>query len=224
MLIAGEGRLSTSVPCPRASASAACTRARVGWTSSRLGTRTASLSSCTRRQQRPMGQSTATLSIRDHLRRAQFLEGLTESALHQLSRLVSPVSYECDAILFEEGSPRRFLAILGSGAVAIEKTVQGRPVRLVTLGAGEALGEGLLLDNSPHGTSARAVQRTDAFVLTADQVTEMLKEYPALYAALVARAARAISQRLAATDATLVGHGRTLGFTGSRTRVEHDLL
>ena len=41
----------------------------------------------------------------------------------------------------------------------------------------------------------------------------MVKEYPTLYAALVGRAARSISQRLAATDATLVGHGRTLGFT-----------
>ena len=52
----------------------------------------------------------------------------------------------------------------------------------------------------------------------------MVKEYPTLYAALVGRAARSISQRLAATDATLVGHGRTLGFGGARTRKEHDLL
>src|SRR5262249_38275564 len=95
---------------------------------------------------------------------------------------------------------------------------------LVTLGAGQAVGEGLLLDESPHGTSARALQRTEAFIVTADHVHEMLKEYPALYAALVSRAARSISQRLAATDATLVGHRRTLGFTGARTRTEHDLL
>ena len=52
----------------------------------------------------------------------------------------------------------------------------------------------------------------------------MMKESPAIYAALVGRAARSISQRLAATDATLVGRGRTLGFTGSATRREHDLL
>src|SRR5947209_740603 len=150
-----------------------------------------------------MAESASTSSIRDQLRQAQFLEGLTESALHQLSRLVAPHVYECDAMLFEEGAPRSFLAILSAGAVAIEKTVQGRPVRLVTLGAGEALGEGLLLDDSPHGTSARAVQRTEAYVLTSQQVQEMLKEYPALYGALVARAARTISRRLAATDATL---------------------
>src|SRR5262245_19248283 len=111
----------------------------------------------------------ASTPVRDQLRKAQFLDGLTESALHQLSKLGASVTYECDAVLSEEGARRTFMAILASGAVAIEKTVQGKPVRLVTLGAGEALGEGLLLDNSPHGTSARAVQRTDAYVITADQ-------------------------------------------------------
>ena len=162
--------------------------------------------------------------VRDQLRQAHFLEGVTESALHQLAKLVQPTTYETDAILFTEGAPRRFMAIVGSGAVAIEKSVNGRPVRLVTLGAGEAVGEGVLLDDSAHGTSARAIQKTEAFVLSADQLQLMIKEHPAVYAALVGRAARAISQRLAATDATLVGRGRTIGFTGSRTRHEHDLL
>ena len=162
--------------------------------------------------------------VRDQLRQAEFLEGVTDSGLHQLTKLVTPVTYECDEVLFEEGSPREFFAILTSGAVAIEKGVNGRPIRLVTLGAGQAVGEGLLLDELPHGTSARAIQRTEAFVLSSARVQELIKEYPTLYASLVGRAARSISQRLAATDATLVGRGRTLGFTGARTRSEHDLL
>src|SRR5262245_61910588 len=163
-------------------------------------------------------------SLRDRLRQTEFLDGLTDSSLHQLAKLVTCSTYECDDVLFEEGAARTFMAIIASGAVAIEKGRNARPVRLVTLGTGEAVGEGLLLDESPHGTSARALQHTEAFVVTAEQVREMLKEYPALYAALVSRAARSISQRLAATDATLVGHRRTLGFTGARTRTEHDLL
>jgi aspartate ammonia-lyase len=166
----------------------------------------------------------STSAVRERLRQAQFLEGLTDSALHQLAKLVDLQTFEGDQVLFEEGSPRAFLAIVVSGAVAIEKGMNGRPVRLVTLGAGQSLGEGLLLDESPHGTSARTVQRTEAFVLLAAQVREMVKEQPTLYAALVSRAARSISQRLAATDATLVGHGRTLGFAGTRTRKENDLL
>ncbi|MDB4915753.1 MAG: aspA, partial [Gemmatimonadetes bacterium] len=47
---------------------------------------------------------------------------------------------------------------------------------------------------------------------------------PTLYAALVSRAARAIKNRLSAVDATLAGRGRTLGFGGTNTRLEHDLL
>ncbi|HMC55478.1 MAG TPA: aspartate ammonia-lyase [Gemmatimonadaceae bacterium] len=165
-----------------------------------------------------------SVTVRDQLRQAHFLQDITESSLHQLSRIVEAATFETDAMLFTEGAPRRFMAIVSSGAVAIEKRVNGRPVRLVTLGAGEAVGEGVLLDDSNHGTSARALQRTEVFTLKADQLQTVIKEHPALYAALVSRAARAISQRLAATDATLVGRGRTVGFTGSRTRSERDLL
>ena len=163
-------------------------------------------------------------TVRDQLRQAHFLDGVTETLLHQLAKLVEAKTFETDAILFQEGAPRRFMAILTAGAIAIEKSVNGRPVRLVTLGAGEAVGEGVLLDDSAHGTSARALQKTEAFLLTADQLGAMIKDHPQLFAALVGRAARAISQRLAATDATLVGRGRTVGFTGSRTREEQDLL
>jgi len=163
-------------------------------------------------------------AIRDQLRQAAFLAGVTDTSLHQLSKLVEARTYETDSALFEEGAKRRFMAIIASGAVAIEKRVNARPIRLVTLGAGEAVGEGVLLDDAPHGTSARAIQKTEALVLTAENLQVMIKEHPSLYAALVSKAARAISHRLAATDATLVGRGRTVGFTGSRTRKEHDLL
>src|SRR5919202_7083400 len=166
----------------------------------------------------------ATASIRDQLRRLDFLDGLTDTALHQLSHRVTPASYTTDQVLFTEGQARTFLAVLVTGAVAVEKTISGRHVRLATLGPGEAVGEGLLLDDSPHGTSARAIQPTEAFVIGAEQVREMLKEQPALYAALVARAARTISARLRAADATLVGRGRALGFGGLGARTESDLL
>jgi aspartate ammonia-lyase len=163
-------------------------------------------------------------AIREQLRTLSFLDGLTDTALHQLSRLVQPVQFECDALLFTEGAERRMLALVVSGAVAIEKQLNGRPVRLTTLGAGEAVGEGLLLDDSTHGTTARALSDTSALVLAREQVAEMIREAPTLYAALVGRAARAISQRLSAVDATMIGRGRALGFGGRHVRTEHDLL
>jgi aspartate ammonia-lyase len=165
-----------------------------------------------------------TNTDREKLRDSRFLQGTPETALHHLGKLVETKTFAADELLFEEGTPREFMAIIASGAIAIEKRHDARPVRLVTLGVGEAVGEGILLDDSPHGTSARAISSTTAFILTGLQITGLIREAPSVYAALVARAARAISQRLAATDATLVGRGRTLGFTGGGARLEHDLL
>jgi aspartate ammonia-lyase len=164
------------------------------------------------------------VAVREQLRALSFLQGLTDTAIHQLSAHVVPTTYEGDQLLFTEGSARAIMAILSTGAVAIEKNVNGRPVRLVTLGAGEAVGEGILLDDLPHGTSARVIQPARAFVLGRDQVQAIIKDQPQLYAALVGRAARTISRRLAATDATLAGRGRVSGFSGAQTRQESDLL
>ena len=166
-----------------------------------------------------------TLStIREQLREMRFLNGLTDTAIHQLAKMVTKVSYAGNQLIFEEGAPREVAVIIHTGAVAIEKSVNGRPVRLVTLGPGDSVGEGLLLDETPHGTTARTLSPSEAYVLTKERVQEMVKENATLYAALVGRAARAISQRLAATDATLVGRGRTMSFSGGRTRIEKDLL
>jgi aspartate ammonia-lyase len=162
--------------------------------------------------------------IREHLKGSRFLTGLTDTAIHQLAKIVTQVTYAGNQLIFEEGAPREIAVIIHSGAVAIEKNVNGRPVRLVTLGPGDSVGEGLLLDETPHGTTARTLSPTEAYVITKDRLQEMVKENATLYAALVGRAARAISQRLAATDATLVGRGRTLSFGGARFRREKDLL
>jgi aspartate ammonia-lyase len=127
-------------------------------------------------------------------------------------------------MLFSQGDERRIMALVVSGAVAIEKSLNGRPVRVATLGAGEAVGEGLLLNDKAHGTSARALTDTSVLLLSREHVAQMIRESPALYAALVGHAARAIAHRLSAVDATLFGRGRALGFGGKRTRIEHDLL
>ncbi|MGH7663757.1 MAG: aspartate ammonia-lyase [Gemmatimonadaceae bacterium] len=160
----------------------------------------------------------------DQLHRFAFFAGLPESEFAYLAGRVTVREYAPHDLIFAEGQPRRVLALIAAGSVAIEKSLSGTPVRLATLGDGEALGEGLLLDDSPHGTSGRALDAVTAFVLDADTLRDMLGDRPTLYAGLVARAARVISRRLRSADATLVGRGRMIGFAGSLTRAEHDLL
>ncbi len=158
----------------------------------------------------------------EQLRDNPFFESLPDSLRWHLVRAGVPTTFEAGAMLFRKGDPREFFAVVLAGSVAIEQELSPNP--LATLGAGEVVGEGMLLDRSPHGTSARALVQTEAIVFDKDRLDPLLKDNPALHAALVTRAARAIAQRLRSADATLAGRGRTLGFTGGVTRLEHDLL
>ncbi|HEY5219676.1 MAG TPA: aspartate ammonia-lyase [Gemmatimonadaceae bacterium] len=158
----------------------------------------------------------------DQLTTIPFFESLPDSLRWHLIRVAVATTYEPGAILFREGDPRQFFAVILSGSVAIEHANSSTP--LATLGAGDVIGEGMLLDDSPHGTAARALVSTDALQFHKEKLDPLLKDTPALYAALVTRAARAIAQRLKAADATLAGRGRSLGFTGGSVRREHDLL
>ncbi|HEX6059810.1 MAG TPA: aspartate ammonia-lyase [Gemmatimonadaceae bacterium] len=163
-------------------------------------------------------------SASDLLRGASLTEGLPAADLELLASRATLADFAPNDFIFREGETRRVFALVASGAVAIEKDVSGRPERLAVFGAGEALGESVFLDDSRHGTSARALERTTCLLLPTDAVHALLDERPMLYAALVSRAGRIIAQRLRRADATLVGRGRLLGFAGARTREEHDLL
>jgi aspartate ammonia-lyase len=162
--------------------------------------------------------------IATRLEGASFVTGFSEAYLWRLARAVKPRRLVSEETLFEEGDPRRLFAIILSGAIAVEKAHEGRVTRLATLGPGEAVGEGIFLDDEPHGTTARMIMPGDVLVMARPEIDTLVREHPQLYAALVNRSARTISARLRAADATLVGRGRTLGFGGHRTRLEKDLL
>jgi aspartate ammonia-lyase len=158
----------------------------------------------------------------DSLQGVRFFEGLPDTLIWHLSRAATPTRFDVDQLLFREGDARQFFAVITSGNVAIEHGPS--LTRLAILGPGEVIGEGMLLEETHHGTSGRALQPTTAIVFTKETLEPLLKQNPALYAALVARAAKAIANRLKGADATLTGRGRLLGFAGGPTRREHDLL
>src|SRR5438034_1120016 len=131
--------------------------------------------------------------LADQLLGVGFFSTLPETLRWHLARAGTPSTYEPDAVLFREGDPRSFFAVILSGSVAVEHAHgSAGGLRIATLGAGEVLGEGMLLDDSPHGTAARALVRTETLVFHKEQVDPLLKDKPQLYAALVARAAQAI--------------------------------
>ena len=163
-----------------------------------------------------------TSSASDLLRGVKFFDGLPDTLLWHLSRAGTQRTFAADALLFREGEERSFFAVILHGNVGIEHGAEG--TRLASLGVGEVLGEGVLLDEPRHGTSARALLETEVLLFEKQRLDPMLKDKPALHAALVARAAQVIAARLKSADATLTGRGRTMDFGNGAVRREHDLL
>jgi aspartate ammonia-lyase len=162
----------------------------------------------------------------DLLRGIAFFDGLPDTLLWHLAKAGEQASYAVDDLIFREGDARAFFAVILDGNVAIERAESdqdGVTLRLATFGPGSVLAEGSLLDSSPHGSSARTLRPTRAIVFRTDALEPVLKQNPALHAALVSRAARAIGERLRGADAMLAGGRRGLGF-GGPTRKEHDFL
>ena len=152
-----------------------------------------------------------------------FFSGVAEQQLWHLAKAGEETTYAPDQLLFAVGEPRHSLWIILEGNVAIEATEEGITHRIATLGRGEVIGEGILLEEPSHATAGRAMLQTRTLRFGREQLDPILKDRPYLYAALVARAARAIRDRLRAVDATLTGQARLLGFAGA-TRSEKDLL
>ena len=157
-----------------------------------------------------------------------FFDGLPDQLLWHLAKAGEQKTFGIDELVFSEGAARAFFAVIVDGSVAIERTdtssgQDGVSVRLATFGPGSVLAEGSLLDSSPHGSSARATRPTTLLLFRTEALERALKDAPALHAALVSRAARAIAERLRGADAILAGGRRGPGFGGA-TRKEHDFL
>jgi aspartate ammonia-lyase len=149
--------------------------------------------------------TSADKTTSDALKKLAFFAGLPATLLWHLAHAAERRSMAKDEILFREGETRNLLAVILSGALAIEQHRDGKAVPIAALGAGEVLGEGILLEDGAHRTLGRATQETELLFFRKTPLLKLLKDHPALYAALVGRAAKMMNDRIKGANATLIG-------------------
>lgn len=147
---------------------------------------------------------------------------LSGEELEHLASMARVVCYLPGTYLFYESQPRRTFGILLKGRLEIQKGDRARPQLLHVLGPGDSFGEGSLLDEYPHSTSACAVEPTEVLEIPREAIARTAEEQPSLYARLVAGAAQVMSTRLRAANTRLAGRG--IVYLSGETRLEKDLL
>ncbi|CAG0934856.1 Aspartate ammonia-lyase [Rhodocyclaceae bacterium] len=132
-------------------------------------------------------------------------------------------TYAPGEYLFHESSPRLWAGIVEEGEVEIGRGLHGTTTHLSTLAMGAMIGEGALLDETPHSTSA--FTRTGATVWQVPrEVWESTREnHPDIFYRLVARVAQRQAERLRLAAEQLAGKAGADTLT-TAVRREHDLL
>jgi CRP-like cAMP-binding protein len=84
------------------------------------------------------------------------------------------LTWSAGSVVFEKGSASEALYIILSGRVQISDNVDGEPVEIAALDAGDFFGELSLLLHTEHSKTATALDDSELMVLPKDSFQELL--------------------------------------------------
>ena len=159
----------------------------------------------------------------DYINAISATTGLSASDLNTIVALGQRATYAPGDYLFHESTPRHGVGFIETGEVEIVRGLHGAQTRLAVLGPGAMIGEGALLDDSAHSTSA--FTRHGATVLAVPRAAwdSLRGSHPDIYYRIVAHVAQRLSERLRYASEQLASDEDTERAIGS-VRREHDSL
>ena len=100
------------------------------------------------------------------LRGSALFQAMPEMILGDLSRVMTPVSYVSDEVVFRQGEPGHHLVVIDEGRMeAVRAAPGGRTLRVGTFGPGDVVGELSLLGDGRRLASVRALSPTTGWSL-----------------------------------------------------------
>ena len=156
-------------------------------------------------------------------RQAHIFANLTEEEAKRLLSMVEQVSFQAGETVFSEGDPRARLMLIRRGRIGLTRVdVTGSPRQVATLVRGDLLGEGMLIGESVHSTTAIAEVKTEVVFLHRDKLREFIGDDHALENRMLATQLAEVVSRV--DQLMFRTSGLTHAFSTGLTRSEHDLL
>jgi CRP-like cAMP-binding protein len=102
------------------------------------------------------------------------------------------------SLVFSEGDPPDFLALVQKGKVEIKKQTEfkGKQIVLAYMTKGSVLGELAVFDDFPRSASVEAVEDTDLLILRNEAMESFIEDHPGLGIKLLKGVSRVLSLRL----------------------------
>ncbi len=161
--------------------------------------------------------------VKEFLKHIQLFEELNDTQLDAICEKIKVENFPSKSMVFNENNIRQNLFLIYEGEVELfKKTPYGGEKRLSIFSKYDFLGEGALMDDSPHSTSARAIINSVIIILSRDNFKELMKEHNETAVAILSSIGRVISRRMSAANTRVINVAAQ--YQSGRTRKEHDLL
>lgn len=112
---------------------------------------------------------------------------LSEEELNDVANHATLKSFNAGEELFHEGDEADGLYLIQSGSVTVSRMVAGREVVLFYVAAGNYVGEMSLVSGEPRYATVRAAVATDAVLIKADRMRDIIARNPEIRSSLDAR-------------------------------------
>jgi Fe-S-cluster-containing hydrogenase component 2 len=112
---------------------------------------------------------------------------LSEEELNDVASHAILKSFAAGEELFHEGDEADGLYLIQSGSVTVSRMIAGREVVLFYVAAGNYVGEMSLVSGEPRYATVRAAVATDAVLIKADRMRDIISKNPEIRSSLDAR-------------------------------------
>jgi aspartate ammonia-lyase len=148
--------------------------------------------------------------------------GIKAEELAAVLQRGTAVSYDGGDYLFHESTPRQWFGLLLEGEIDLVRGQHGKSTTVGVAQPGAFLSEGVMLDDTPHGTSARTNQGAMIWQIPRAEIEKIREDNPEVFYRVVAQIARRLGERLTAASERIAKETGAPALTSVRR--EHDSL
>ncbi len=161
--------------------------------------------------------------INDFLKEVGLFKSLDKNELSVLSDKFEVRDFKENEFLFKENSARSAIFVISEGEIELFKSTPfGEEKRLSFFRTYDFVGEGALMDNLSHSTTARALTNVVTLALDHDKLQAIFNEYPAIALKVHKNLSKVIARRMNHANVHIINSGAQ--YLSGNTRLEHDLL
>ncbi len=157
------------------------------------------------------------------LKKIELFKKFDDDDIQKISGIISLNIYKKNSILFEQDTERQYIYLIYSGEVELFKTnTYGESIHITQFKKYDFIGEGAVVDDSPHSTSAQTLSDAEIFLINAYTLKELLNKEGKTAVNFFTQMSRIISRRMSHGNTRLLNVGAQ--YVSGHTREEHDLL